>query len=267
MRRRLGTALLALYGRLAETGLTRRTRVRRAFERAYLLYKRAIEAGPIAQLQTVIEPGSIVLDAGANIGFFAIPFGTWVGPRGRVIAIEPESVNFGSLRRRVADAGLAEVVECVLAAAADRPGELLLELNPLHPGDHKLGSSGTTVAAVTVDGLVVGDERRVSLIKADVQGAEPMVLAGAREVIARDRPAVFLELDKKALRRLGSSPAELVASMTKLGYRPHRLAHSGIVAIEPDALIAASADSHLDALFLPAVGASSIKESSRVGRR
>ena len=141
--------LLALYERAARTGALDRPRPRRAFESLYLAYKRLIEAGPVEGLRELVPEGSTVVDVGANIGFFSLRFARWVGPAGRVIAIEPEARNIASLRARVERAGLSDVVDCIQAAAADRSGVLRLALTPGHPGDHHLAKFGEPVQAVT----------------------------------------------------------------------------------------------------------------------
>ena len=57
---------------------------------------------------------------------------------------------------------------------------MYLEVNPEHPGDHRLGQVGVPTTAVTIDGLLSQrSEASVSLIKIDVQGAEMQVLEGA----------------------------------------------------------------------------------------
>jgi len=255
VREKVVGALLRAYRGVAASGLLDRPRARRAFESAYLGYKRLIEAGPIEHLRPFAVPGTAVVDVGANIGFFAMRFGDWVGPAGRVYAIEPEARNVAGLRERIARAGLGTVVECVHAAAADEPGIVRLVRNPVHPGDHHLGPEGEAVPAVTIDGLVAGGDRRVSLIKIDVQGAEPLVLSGAMRVLADDRPAVFIEVDESALRRAGNSAAELIGTFVALGYRGRVLTRSGF-SEELDAaeLVARAAGSYIDVLFVPAQG-------------
>jgi FkbM family methyltransferase len=258
LRERLVQGLLRLYERAVKAGLLNRPWTRRAFESVYLTYKRLLEAGPTAKLGDLIEPGSSVIDVGANIGFFSVKFGHWVGQGGRVIAIEPEARNVDSLRRRVQGAGLDATVECVQAVAAAQPGELRLAVNPSHPGDHQIAAEGEPVRAVTLDELTEGEKRRVSLIKVDVQGAEAMVLAGARAVLGRDRPALFVEVDDEGLRSFGSSARELFETVAGLGYKPHRLTRSGIELV-PDfeALLDRSAGgSYTDVLFLSSGGRS-----------
>jgi len=254
MTRRVSGATVALYGRVARTGALDRPRPRRAFESVYLLYKRLLEAGPVDGLRELVADGSTVIDVGANIGFFSLRFARWVGPGGHVIAIEPEARNVASLRTRVARAGLSGVIDCVHAAAADRPGTLKLALTPGHPGDHHLAEAGQPVRAVTLDDLTADDPRPVSLVKIDVQGAETLVIAGARRLLEEQRPAVFVEVDGPSLARQGSSPRELIESLVGLGFTGHRLTRRGVGAREePDELQAAvgrSSGGYVDILFL-----------------
>lgn len=250
-------ALVGAYERLAASGLMRRPRVRRAYESVYFIYKRNLEAGPVSPLQAFVEPGSTVIDAGANIGFFSVPFGRWVGPEGRVIAIEPGPANLHSLRQRTSRAGLGQVVKCVAAVAVDFEGEARIEFDHKNPTDHRLGDRGEPIRAVTIDSLVADDQRRVALIKVDVQGAEAMVLAGAQRTIAAHRPALFLEIDDRTLRRFGSSATDLLEQLTALGYSPRRLDRTGVGApVTHEQLIAASDEGKGDALFLPTSSAS-----------
>jgi FkbM family methyltransferase len=258
LRQRLVGALLRLYERAVKAGLLERPWTRRAFESVYLTYKRLLEAGPTAKLGDLIEPGSAAIDVGANIGYFSLRFGRWVGAGGRVIAIEPEVRNVESLRRRVERAGLAGTVECIQAVAAEQPGELRLAVNPTHPGDHQIAAEGEPVRAVTLNGLIEGETRPVSLIKIDVQGAESMVLAGARAVLEKDRPALFVEVDDEGLRGFGSSARELFETLAGLGYEPHRLTRGGIEPVpDTEALLAqAAGGSYTDVLFLSSGGRS-----------
>jgi FkbM family methyltransferase len=254
MRRRTARALLGLYELLQRSGLLERPRLRRVFEAGYLGYKSLIEAGPVARLRPIAAPGSLVVDVGANIGFFSLKFARWVAPSGRVVAIEPEGLNAASLRRRVERARLHEVITVVQAAATDSPGEVRFVRNPLHPGDHHIGPEGALLPAVTIDDLTAGDPRPVSLVKVDVQGAEAMVLAGARRVIGDQRPALFIEIDDEALTRFGSSAAELLGTVAALGYTGHRLTRRGIGPAETVAELEAQTmgGSYIDVLFLPA---------------
>jgi FkbM family methyltransferase len=235
VKRAVHQVLLAAYRIVFARGLLRYAWGRRAFYRAYEVYKAAFEAGPIDRLRAYAPEGALIIDVGANIGFFTERFARWVGEAGRVIAIEPEAVNFAELGRRMARKGLAARIDARLAAADAAPGTVHLVLNPDHPGDHKLGSSGRPVDAVTLDDLVPAD-RPVALIKIDVQGAELRVLAGATRILERDHPALFIEVDPVGLMQFGGSVDALLHTLEAQGYRPHRLTRSGAVPCPPTEL-------------------------------
>lgn len=224
MKRLLQSVLLRCYQVALASGLLATKRGRRGFEWAYEVYKATLEAGDLRALETIVTPGTTVVDVGANIGFFTRRFARWVGEGGRVIAIEPEVENCSRLRSRLASARLGRVVEVIEAVAAEQGGSLKLAINPLHPADHRIAREGVTVAAVTLDALLAARSwPRVSLIKVDVQGAEERVLAGATETLQRLHPPLFLEVDDAALKAMDSSAEKLLQRLAAQGYTIRRL--------------------------------------------
>jgi len=224
MNRSLQRALLAIYRAATAVGLLKRGPGRRAVEVAYLGYKRLFEAGSPKRLLPYVEAGSTVIDVGANIGFFTLPFARWVGPQGRVIALEPEDLNHRRLAARLAAAGLSDRVALYEAAAAEESGRQRLAVNPDHPGDHKLATEGAEnsveIDAFALDDLIAENPGpTVSLVKIDVQGAELRVIKGAHGLIERDRPALLVEIDPGASDADGSPAARIVLSLlVGLGY-------------------------------------------------
>lgn len=250
----LGQQILLLAYRMFSRPLQTRAG-RRLFLAAYHVYKR-FEARDVSALAPLIVPGSTVIDVGANVGFFATRFARWVGSGGTVIAIEPEAGNARVLRSEALRAGLAHI-ECVEAAAAARVGQGHLVLNPNHPADHRLGSSGVAVDLVTIDGLMA--ERAwppVSLIKIDVQGAELDVINGAVETLSRARPALYIEVDDEALIAQGASASALATRLEMLGYVPNEIdAGGGVKSIDLPAIIDRSRSGrYIDVLWLASAG-------------
>jgi FkbM family methyltransferase len=243
-------ALLHAYRLVFARGLLRLAWGRRLFFAAYELYKRLFEARNIAALRAYVPEGGIVIDVGANVGFFTERFAQWVGAAGRVIAIEPERTNFAELMRRLEARQLAERVEARRAVADARSGTARLVINPDHPGDHRIGETGEPVAALVLDELAPAG-RPVALIKIDVQGAEMRVLAGAGALLARDKPALFVEIDPGGLARFGGSVEARLDARARLGYAPHFLAREGARACtraDLDAVLAQRG--YTDLLFL-----------------
>lgn len=228
---------------------------RNVFEFAYNLYKLKFEAGPVIILKNYIKPNSYVIDVGANIGFFTQRFGNWVSHSGKVIAFEPEKLNFESLRKTVLKNRLDTKIILYKGVAAEKDGTLLLELNPFHPGDHRIGTDGVETQAFQLDTILEKEGwPLVSLVKIDVQGAEERVLQGAKETIRRMRPNLFVEVDDVALRTYGSSAQNLLSYISSAGYSLHVLKKNEIsIALNVDeALFCLSKkNTYLDFLCLP----------------
>jgi len=243
----LGVYRQPLFGRVLRTRLGSA-----AFVAAYDLYKDLHETPGNRALAGWVKPGTWVIDVGANIGFFTRRFSRWVSAGGRVIAIEPDSENLALLNGRLASDGVTNV-DVHQAVAIEQSGTAHLQRNPEHPGDHRIGTVGDAVAAVTIDDLV---ERAglppVSLIKIDTQGSEARVLAGATRTLDRCKPTLYVEVDDAALRENGASAAVLVGSLVSRGYRLFKVSRArGDAAVDPTAVedvIAASKDGYLDLL-------------------
>jgi FkbM family methyltransferase len=219
-----------LFGLIAKLGLRRIPLFDRAFLGLYAIYKQCFEAGPIDRLREFVPDGSLVIDVGANVGFFSLRFARWVGDGGKVIAIEPENLNYASLIAALKRQGLQHRVDALQAVAAAEAGTLLLEINPLHPADHKLSLDGTgiPVTAVTLDQLIADKRRlRPALVKIDVQGAEMLVLKGAGDILKSAAPALFIELHEEGLVKFGTSVSAILDHLTQHGYEPHWLMRTG----------------------------------------
>ena len=171
----------------------------------------------IQLLRQFINPGDVVVDAGANIGTHAIAFANLVGPTGVVHAFEPQRRNFLMLAGNVALNALENVV-CHQKAVGDSNGEI--RLPPLPPPDLNFnygavslsqGSRiGENVPIVTLDSLRLHACR---VIKIDTEGMEPQVLDGGQALIERCRPLLYVENNEPgASRRLNKV-------LDTLGYR------------------------------------------------
>jgi FkbM family methyltransferase len=219
-----------LFALMAKLRLDRIPGFNRVFLACYAIYKRYFEAGPIDRLKDFVPEGCLVIDVGANVGFFTLRFARWVGESGQVVAIEPEARNYDSLISALTRANVRHRVRALQAVAAAAPGTMLLEINPLHPADHKLSrdGSGLPVSAVTIDELVRDKGHlRPALVKIDVQGAEMLVLTGASGILRTAGPTLFIELHEEGLHRFGTSVSAILEYLSQYGYEPYWLMRTG----------------------------------------
>jgi len=165
----------------------------------------------------------------------------------------PTSGIFQALKRE----GLFGNVRALKAVAAAKAGPMFLEINQLHPADHKLSRDGTgvPVEAVRLDDLVQDKGiLRPSLVKIDVQGAEMLVLQGAAEILKLSAPALFVELQEEGLKRFETSVAAILDHLSQHGYEPYWLMPAGPhLKASPEEIHAKAAGSgYVDVLFLKA---------------
>jgi FkbM family methyltransferase len=155
--------------------------------------------GEIALFQQLLEPGMIVVDAGANIGTHTVALARIVGPKGAVLAFEPQRIVFQTLAANAALNSLTNV-SCQQRALGDTLG--LVRVPPIdyaksnNFGGLPLGqdwAAGETVEVIRIDDLNLAV---CHLIKIDVEGMELDVLRGAAATIERCQPALYVEIDR-----------------------------------------------------------------------
>lgn len=183
-------------------------------------------------VQQHLRPGGIVVDVGANWGYFSLLAAPTVGDTGSVFALEPDPRQFEALSRNISGNGFHQVTALPAAASAS---EGRLSLVGYDEGQANRGVSRVAdlsnpstaasaerrfdVRATSVD-LLTSAFPRVDVVKIDVEGAEDEVLEGMRDGLAARRyRALVLELHPDLLRARGIDPAACVTRMRDHGYQ------------------------------------------------
>ncbi|HXP79478.1 MAG TPA: FkbM family methyltransferase [Verrucomicrobiae bacterium] len=177
---------------------------------------------------SVLEPGMIFFDVGANAGVFAIGAAKKIGGNG-VFAFEPCSSTFELLKRNLLLNHLADV-NVVQMALGDSVGVGMLQVNApgkdglntlgqaTHPGSKVVGQESVRITTVDV---FMKDHKipRVDVMKVDIEGAELMMFRGARELLDRaDAPIILYEGFGFLTRGFGYHPVEILWFLESCGY-------------------------------------------------
>ncbi|MFD9702547.1 FkbM family methyltransferase [Lentzea sp. NPDC059081] len=171
------------------------------------------------------RPGGVFVDVGANIGWFSLLLGLH-RPDAEVWAFEPLPVTSRRLADNVRRARCpnVRVIRAAAGRAAGSAGFVLTDDDAFaHQVSRSEGSPGRSPAVHTCEVTTV-DERwheagrpRVDAMKVDVEGAETEVLAGADEVLHRDRPLLMVETPT------AESVLAVREALAPQGYRPLRV--------------------------------------------
>jgi FkbM family methyltransferase len=183
-------------------------------------------------LQRTLHEGDVLFDVGANVGAYSSLAAAVVGPAGHVYAFEPGPDNLCALHKRF---DTASNVTIVPAAVSDRSGAATLFLDRRDARRHSLASAnvGKAGATIPVQQVCLDDYcdslTRLDVIKIDAQGAEPIIVNGARHAIRRFKPKLILEVWPAGLKNLGVCAEQLLADVCALGYDVYRLGSDGVL--------------------------------------
>lgn len=189
------------------------------------VYEPVLAAVCTANLDTTRD----AIDVGANVGFYTNLIARQL-ESARVLAIEPTANALAKLRSNIERNGIGARTLVFAGIASDREGTR--RLNTV-VGKEEYSSIGTLahpsilneqfetseVQSSTIDALVRHHGLDPGFIKIDVEGAEYEVLRGAESTLRNHRPVVLSELSTALLRHNGTSAAEVVAYLQRLGYR------------------------------------------------
>ena len=168
-------------------------------------------------MRRIVKPTDIVLDIGANVGAHTVLLAT-LAHRGHVYAFEPvaEMAERNSLNCALNGLDNVTIVRCGLGAANG-----VLDMNVNVAGSGFEGTSSFLASAHVVDqpgnyisrqlpvrrldDLVpeLGIAGRIGFIKMDTEGFEPLIIDGARQILAAHRPAMIVEAHTTRLAKLG----------------------------------------------------------------
>lgn len=180
----------------------------------------------------LVGNGDVVIDCGANQGIYSCAFAALVGPKGRVLAFEPQPYAVEALRNNLELNGFRQVA-VEQAAVSDREGHATLDLSGGATAAsivHDLGHTSMMKVRTTSLAKAASGLQRLDLIKMDIEGAEYHALLGAKPLIDRFRPRIVLEGGRRD--RHWQKLSDFLAGR---GYRAHLFDGKGELVPLPEA--------------------------------
>ena len=164
------------------------------------------EKNILEKLVKIIQPGWVIYDIGANIGFHAMQFSLKTGNKGRVYCFEPNPLMVYFMQVNFSKNKLKNT-EIIPLAITDMEKKIDFRINPGNSlvslgNDSKQFSSKTgmsiAVQGMNLDEIIIAYKLRVpDLIKLDIEGAEGQALTGMKNTLSIHQPLLLLEVHGK----------------------------------------------------------------------
>ena len=197
----------------------------------------AMEEAEVRIWKKVLRGGGIVIDGGANLGYWSLVGSSLVGEDGKVVAFEPIPQTAIGLRKNL-QASHVTNVEVHQQALSNASSSVTIHLAADDPigGQSSIVKSprfkwadSVEVQCMRLDQLSLPGDRLPSLVKLDVEGGELHALLGAESWFSKDgRPVVTFEWNEETARLNGYSPTEILKMLAAYGYDFYLASQKGL---------------------------------------
>lgn len=182
----------------------------------------------LAMLKSLITDGENIIDIGAHIGSFSIPFARFNKGSGKIFSFEANIDNYALLKLNVSENMLGDVIIPIHAIVSDCAKKFtMLNSSDDNTGEFyfmpNLSFSDVTMSDTDVINIdewyeINKSDTQIDLIKIDIEGAEMAALRSCEKIIKRYLPMMYIEINKKALDRFNTPIAEIEDALKSFGY-------------------------------------------------
>jgi len=187
------------------------------------------EAASTQELLNILRPGMVIVEIGANIGYYCLVALNVMGRQGRIYAFEPSEENMRLLRTNVAINDLEGFITTIPKAVGNINGQqsfyIMSKRNMssfLKREEDNIIKVVDTVSVETVrlDDYFKDIEKSIDFVRMDVEGYEFEVINGMKGILqSRNHPSgLFIEVHSHLLNGVGSSCRKFVETLIGYGY-------------------------------------------------
>ena len=177
----------------------------------------------------LIDKGDVIIDIGANLGYYSFLFSRWTGNSGKVFAVEPITIYNEVFNEKANRSGNKNITLFPYALGSEEKTVELVSsphLGFLSTGlphvydpqrDGKIENQEYKFEAqMKRPSVLFGNMDRIDYIKCDIEGFEYIVLSDMKEIIRKHKPKVQVEV-------WPDNEKKLLGMFNELGYLPYKL--------------------------------------------
>lgn len=192
-------------------------------------------------LSTLVKPGFVCVDIGANVGYYSVFLSKYAGHNGHVHAVEPVDLFAGIFRKNINQFGLGNITLHQTALGGERKtiqmGTPVIDGVFRHGLTKVIDGNDTLVGMETYDvPMQVPDElfaklTRFDFLKCDVEGYEVFIMPHFVRTIAKFKPTIQMEISSVENRQ------QIFDLFTPIGYEIYKLGEGALIKLTtPEAL-------------------------------
>lgn len=202
----------------------------------YKLFKNKQDAFEIDLLKKNIQKNDVVLDIGANIGFYATILSDIVGENGVVHCFEPDTKNFEHLKKTTAN---FKNIKINNKAVGPRTEKLKIYTSKNLNVDHRTYKPEEYDKEIEIDAVSIDDHLssnpKVNFIKMDIQGFEMHAIQGMQHILEKNKDVkIISEFWPYGLKKAGSSVTDYFNFLVTKGFNCYLLEQNSLLKLTAD---------------------------------
>lgn len=202
----------------------------------YSAFKNKQDAFEITLLKKHVKKNDVILDIGANIGFYAKLLADLTGPQGVVHCFEPDKTNFNHLKN---NCGKLQNVILNNKAVGPKTEKLKIYTSKSINVDHRTYKPEEFDQEIEIEAVSIDDylnnQTKVDLIKIDIQGFEMQAIKGMLRILDNNpNIKIISEFWPYGLKKAGSSVSEYFSFLTHKGFNCYLLEKNSLQLLNPN---------------------------------
>ena len=184
-------------------------------------------------LEHIVDRHSIILDVGANVGYFTL-ISAKKAKAGKVFAFEPVKGLFQRLQKNIDQNYLQNVeISQFAVGEADEDAVIFISssenqgMSSVKPPENFSGVSQAVRIIRIDDWATKKNIKRLDIIKLDVEGSELFALRGMDQTLTRFKPVLIVEINPDTLAYFDLVPGDVLVYLNSRNYIPFKISETG----------------------------------------
>jgi len=179
-------------------------------------------------VKKIIKKGDVVVDIGANIGYYTLLFAKLVGNDGKVFAFEPEPTNFELLKKN-SEINSYKNVTLIKKAVSNKTEKTMLHLSKDNKGSHTLVNTKYDDGSIEIESIRFDEyfkkySGKINFIKIDIEGSEVNAIKSMFSFLRKmEQIKILVEFSPFMINKSGINPKTFLNLLTDLDFKTYEL--------------------------------------------